>query len=139
MHIFVGYVYICGVLTKTKGVMKILVAGHRYVLDSMEGKNPQILQFIEKQKVHASDCAVHNEPAMENGPCDCDMPLVTVNDGTTNEEVIKVLIDRLVEMGKKFPCRENSLAVTKLEEALMWLEKRTADRVKRGVEGKWEK
>jgi hypothetical protein len=36
----------------------------------------------------------------------------------------------------KFPCRENSIAITKLEEALMWLNKRTADRVKRGVEGK---
>lgn len=22
-------------------------------------------------KVHASDCAVHNEPAMPNGPCNC--------------------------------------------------------------------
>jgi hypothetical protein len=21
--------------------------------------------------IHASDCAVHNEPAMPNGPCDC--------------------------------------------------------------------
>jgi hypothetical protein len=22
---------------------------------------------------HASDCATHNEPAMPNGPCDCEM------------------------------------------------------------------
>jgi len=35
----------------------------------------------------------------------------------------------------KFKCRENALAITKLEEALMWLNKRTTDREKRGVEG----
>lgn len=35
----------------------------------------------------------------------------------------------------KFKCRENAIAITKLEEALMWLNKRTADREKRNVEG----
>ena len=38
-------------------------------------------------------------------------------------------------LNKKFPCRENAVALTKLDEAIMWLEKRTADREKRGVEG----
>jgi hypothetical protein len=66
-------------------------------------------------------------------------------DGVTNEEVLRVLIHRLHYLNEawgnppgKFRCRENSLAITKLEEALMWLEKRTADRVARGVEGKME-
>ena len=35
----------------------------------------------------------------------------------------------------KFNCRENAIAITKLEEALLWLNKRTADRDKRQVEG----
>lgn len=35
----------------------------------------------------------------------------------------------------KFACRENAIALTKLEEALMWLEKRTADREAREIEG----
>ncbi len=34
-----------------------------------------------------------------------------------------------------FPCRENSLTITKLEEAIHWQDARTADRNKRGVEG----
>lgn len=34
-----------------------------------------------------------------------------------------------------FPCRENALTITKLEEALMWQEARTKDRLARGVEG----
>jgi hypothetical protein len=48
---------------------------------------------------------------------------------------IAILIDRLNYLNKKFSCRENSLAITKLEEALMWLNKRTLDRVARNVEG----
>lgn len=35
----------------------------------------------------------------------------------------------------KFACRENAIAITKLEEALMWLDKRTRDREARQVEG----
>ena len=35
----------------------------------------------------------------------------------------------------KFKCRENAIAITKLEEALLWLNKRTSDREKRQVEG----
>lgn len=35
----------------------------------------------------------------------------------------------------RFQCRENSLAITKIEEALMWLDKRTKDREARQVEG----
>lgn len=36
---------------------------------------------------------------------------------------------------KRVPCRENSLAITKLEEAMHWLTHRTGDRESRGVEG----
>ena len=35
----------------------------------------------------------------------------------------------------KFKCRENAIAITKLKEALMWLNKRTQDREQKGVEG----
>lgn len=53
--------------------------------------------------------------------------------GTTNEEVIRVLIHRLTYLneiwaGGKFRCPENTMAIVKLEEALMWLEKREAGR-----------
>ena len=34
-----------------------------------------------------------------------------------------------------FACRENAVAITKLDEALMWLNKRTQDREAREVEG----
>ena len=37
--------------------------------------------------------------------------------------------------GGKFKCRENAMAITKLDEALLWLNKRTLDRENRKVEG----
>ena len=56
--------------------------------------------------------------------------------GTTLEEMLRVSINRLNDLNKRIPCRENSLAITKMEEALMWLNKRTEDIKSRGVEGK---
>lgn len=100
--------------------MKVLTPGHKYELSNFENPETpgQTIQFIEKTSTDVSG------------------ELLTVNDGTTNEELIEVLIDRLTYLNAKFPCRENSSAITKLDEALMWLEKRTRDRIKRNVEGK---
>jgi hypothetical protein len=47
-------------------------------------------------------------------------------------ETAKIIIEKL---NAEFPCRENSMVVTKLDEALLWLLKRKLDREKRGVEG----
>lgn len=66
----------------------------------------------------------------QNGP----IKEVGIN-GIQNEHLIAILIDRLKFLNNKFPCRENSIAITKLEESLMWLEKRTQDRIQRNVEG----
>ena len=59
--------------------------------------------------------------------------------GCHNEDLLIIVLDRLQSLNQgKFACRENSLAITKIEEALHWLNHRTADRVKRGVEGTYE-
>jgi hypothetical protein len=60
--------------------------------------------------------------------------------GLTNEAVLAVVIDRMrgFQSGP-FACRENAIALTKMEEALMWLQKRTRDRLARGVEGTLQK
>lgn len=56
--------------------------------------------------------------------------------GCMNEDLIAMVIDRLQGFqNSPFMCRENALAITKLEEALLWLRKRTMDREARGVEG----
>lgn len=98
--------------------MQVITAGHKYELASFEGGKTQVLQFIEKSPTTPGSTELN-----------------TVNDGTTNEEVLAMLIDRLQYLNGKFPCRENSLVITKLEESLMWLNKRTEDRLRRKVEG----
>lgn len=87
--------------------------GHRYVLNSHEDPHKvQSLLFINK-----SDGAFYH-------------------DGTTNEEVIRMLIDRIQKLNAKFPCNDNLLALHNLKLALGYLEQRTRDRQARGVEGK---
>jgi hypothetical protein len=56
--------------------------------------------------------------------------------GAFVEGVIEAAADRLrFYQSGKFACRENALAITKLEEALHWLQHRTSEREARGVEG----
>ncbi len=62
------------------------------------------------------------------------IPIEGVN-GFTNESLLAILIHRTNELNNKFPCRENEMAITKMEEAKMWFDKRTLDRIEREVEG----
>ncbi len=101
--------------------MKVLITGHEYELESMYGGPAQVLTFITK------------------GVKEGEGKFVTLKDGTTNEEVLAVLIDRLQTLQEIGYCKENSIVITKLEESLMWLNKRTEDRLSRGVEGTPEK
>lgn len=56
--------------------------------------------------------------------------------GVMGEDLIAMVIERLENFQKTpFACRENAMAITKLEESLMWLRKRTTARENRGVEG----
>lgn len=100
--------------------MKVLTEGHKYIAHNFEGKEGgQTIQFIQKEPLATGSTE-----------------MITICDGTTNEELLEVLIDRIGYLNTKFPCRENSIVLTKLQESLMWLNKRTQDRVKRNVEGK---
>lgn len=57
--------------------------------------------------------------------------------GLTNEALLAIVRDRLEGAQEgPFRCRENALAITAIEEASLWLAKRTLDRMGRGVEGK---
>ncbi len=56
--------------------------------------------------------------------------------GCQIEDLLVIIIDRLEKFQMDlFACRENALALTKIQEALHWLDARTADRVERDVEG----
>lgn len=56
--------------------------------------------------------------------------------GMMNEDLIAMVICRLEHFNRTdYKCRDNSMAIIKLEEALLWLRKRTMGREQRGVEG----
>jgi hypothetical protein len=56
--------------------------------------------------------------------------------GVTHEALLAILIDRLrCFQSGPFACRENALALTKMEEAMFWLNSRTRARMQLGVEG----
>ena len=99
--------------------MKCTEPGHTYELEDsvwQPGTNPvQTLQFIHKEE--------------DNGE------LVSLENGTTNEEVLRVLIDRMKWLQDKLSCNENALVIRNLEQSLMLLERRTNGRVKRCVKG----
>lgn len=60
--------------------------------------------------------------------------------GVTQEALLAIVIDRLRSFqAGPFSCRENEIALTHCEDALMWLQRRTVARIKRGVEGTHQK
>ena len=79
--------------------------------------------------------ATHTTVLFQNGP----ITEAGVN-GVTHEALLAILIDRMQSFqAGPYSCRENAIALTKLEEAQMWLLQRTRGRMARGVEGTHEK
>ncbi len=63
-------------------------------------------------------------------------PNMEKHNGAFVEGVLQAALGRLqFFQASKFACRENAIAITKIEEALHWLDHRTADRKARNVEG----
>jgi hypothetical protein len=87
--------------------MKVLDEGHTY-----ETQDGQTLNFIKRT----------------NGEL--------VHEGTTNEELLEVLLDRTKFLDDKFPCVENKAAIAYMQAALDSFNSRTAKRVAQGVETK---
>lgn len=78
----------------------------------------------------------------QNGPLGRGNDRTTPN-GAFVETVLSAVLQRIQYYQEasegKFRCRENSIAITYIEEAIMWLEKRTRDREERQVEGTHQK
>jgi hypothetical protein len=60
--------------------------------------------------------------------------------GILDKDLIGVVLCRLQHFqNSSFATRENAIVITKLEEALMWMNKRNANRVMRDVQGTYNK
>ena len=85
-------------------------------------------EFVPKLGPTDYECFAIN---FQNGP----IASVGTN-GLTHEALLAIVCDRLqgFQTGP-YKCRENALAITKIEEAMHWLKSRTEARTARGVEG----
>jgi hypothetical protein len=94
-------------------------ANHRYEVTGMNyASNPSAI-------------GAHPAIVFQNGP----IAEAGVN-GVTHEALLAIVVDRLESFQTgPYACRENALALTKLQEAQMWLLERTRGRIARGVEG----
>ena len=56
--------------------------------------------------------------------------------GVANEDLLLMILTRLKSFENNgWSCKENQMAIDKIEEAVMWLRKRTLEREARNVEG----
>ncbi len=84
--------------------MKILDKGHHYELSSLDGEYPQSLQFVKRFR------------GVENRA------------GTTNQEVIRALIDRVETLNAEAPWAGNAEILSHLRQALVLHESRALER-----------
>lgn len=60
--------------------------------------------------------------------------------GVLDTDLLEIVRDRLIAFQSgPYACRENACALTHIEEALLWMNKRVEDRITRGVLGTYEK
>ena len=99
--------------------MKCLDDHHTYELDLFEeAEEKTLIWFIKKEPIDATSTE-----------------LKTVQNGTTNEEVLRMLIHRMNGLMGKLPDKWSDSARSHMIAALADLEMRTNERKRRGVEG----
>lgn len=100
-------------------------ANHLYVINGFNASTNLSLPNLEPQDWCGLGILFQNGPINEVG----------VN-GITHEALLTILIDRLRGFQNgPFKSKANACALTHMEEALMWLNQRTLERMRRGVEG----
>ena len=102
-------------------------ANHRYEITGFDTDNNPSAYGSDGYKTSFSNQAIifQNGTIPENG----------VN-GVTQEVLLAIVADRLRSFQKgPFACKANACALTHIEEAQHWLQQRTLERMRRGVEG----
>lgn len=75
--------------------------------------------------------------SFQDGPLQGNEPTGAFVEGLIEATISRIRFYQNAADGK-FKCRQNAVAITKLEEALHWLEDRTRERTERGVEGTYQ-
>ena len=125
-------------LETMKGVKEIngtKVLQERIFFPCAEGEKPEInwpatdearknSPIFVDHEVNTISFRIQNGPIKEAGKNGCQV-----------EDIIAVAKHMVEQLNAKFPCRENAMIITKLDEAIMWPKKRTEYRKLRNVEG----
>lgn len=99
-------------------------ANHRYLITGVD------FSTNESRKI-GEELGPGHVILFQNGPIN----EVGVN-GLTHEALLAIVADRLRSFQKgPFACKANACALTHIEEAQHWLQQRTIERMRRGVEG----
>ena len=89
-------------------------ANHHYQIDLQDGNKVVDIQF--QNGARKEEGSIH---------------------GVIDSDLIEIVKHRLEAFQKgEFASRENAIVITKLEEALMWMNRRVEDRIERNVLGK---
>ncbi len=96
--------------------MKVIDPGHVYELESLDGEFPQTLTFVKREGPKFPGNVGHHP-------------------GTTLQDVLRALLDRMHYLQNQIPCEENHQVITDLEDAIYVLEARAAARHGRSLEG----
>ena len=94
-------------------------------VDGMPKKEKMMIQWNEE--TYMLQAKIQQGPIKEVG----------VN-GVQVDDVIEWCKDMITKFNSQASCRENAMVITKLDEALHWLDHRTKDREGREVEGTYE-
>lgn len=122
-----------------QGIVKRVVTSHKvnglndalsiHVMDDPGPGNANHIYWIEfPVGIGPPGCVIID---FQNGP----VKEAGVN-GISNEALLAIVADRLLGFqAGAYACRENAIALTKIQEAMHWLHHRTNERLQRGVEG----
>lgn len=109
-------------------------ANHEYAITFRDEK----LGGMERSPIserHGRNCIIsfQNGPIGETGVNGISQAARQV---LTEEALLAIVADRLQSFqAGPYACRENAIALTKVQEAMHWLHHRTRERMQRGVEG----
>jgi len=85
--------------------LKTIKSGHRYELDNLKTDGTQVLQFYQDPEIHGS-----------------------LVQGTSSQEVLRALIERMISLDKECPGDENKKIIEHLRAALILHEVRALRR-----------
>lgn len=99
-------------------------ANHRYEITGFDASGNQSAGDVPTSRLVI---------LFQNGPVDVDGNGVN---GITHETLLAIVADRLRSFqAGPYSCKANACALTHIEEAQHWLQSRTLERMRRGVEG----